>query len=59
MAPKANVSLNIKITSDEYEYAKALSKRIDGCARPNVGSVAYGFKWCLRKNAKEEGKDLD
>lgn len=47
--------LNMKITTDEYRYAKALSKRVPGCPRPKSGSVAHGLKWALREQAKKDG----
>lgn len=48
----------IKMTIDEYRYAMALSKRVPGCPRPNVGSVAHGLKWCLKEHAKREGLQI-
>jgi hypothetical protein len=51
---KTTKTLCIKMTIDEYRYAKALSKRVGGCTRPECGSVAYGLKWALREQAKKE-----
>lgn len=45
----------IRISLAEYRYARALSKRIPGCKRPNAGSVAHGLKWALREQARREG----
>ena len=44
----------IRLTIDEQRYARALSRRVDGCVRPHVGSVAHGLKWALREQAKKE-----
>jgi hypothetical protein len=45
----------IRLSETEERYAKALSKRVAGCRRPKVGSVAHGLKWALREQAKREG----
>ena len=52
---KATETICIKLTIDEYRYAKALSLRTRDCVRKNVGSVAHGLKVCLRKMAVTEG----
>lgn len=48
----------IKLTVDEYRYAKALSKRVPNCKRPEVGSIAWGLRWALREQAKKEGIEI-
>ena len=54
---KNDVVICIRCSVDEYRYAKALSKRT-GCPLKNSGSVAYGFKWSLRQQAKKENVNL-
>lgn len=49
----------MRVSEDEYRYAKALSKRAGKCPRPNEGSVAHGFKYALREMAKNERIPLD
>ena len=44
----------IRLSVNEYRYAKSLSLRTQDCPRPNVGSVAHGLKVCLRKMAVTE-----
>ena len=56
---KADIVVPIKMTVDEYRYAKALSKRTPGCPRPKVGSIAHGLKWCLRQQAKKDNVPLN
>jgi len=56
---KADCPVLIKLTIDEKRYALALSKRVSGCPRPFIGSIAHGLKYCLRKMAKVENVPLN
>ena len=50
--------LNIQVSQEQYDYALALSKRVEGCPRPEEGSIAHGFKWALCSYAKSEGLNI-
>jgi len=49
----------IRLSVDERRYARALSKRVPGCVRKDVGSVAWGLRWSLREQARRESIKLD
>lgn len=44
----------IRLPTDEQRYARALSRRLPGCPRPEVGSVAHALRWMLHQYAKRE-----
>jgi hypothetical protein len=51
---KANNVLSVRLSLKEKRYALALSKRVAGCKRTLVGSMAHGLKWCLHEQARRE-----
>jgi hypothetical protein len=48
----------IRLTFEERNYARALSKRLPGCRLIEAGSVAYTLKYLLHEMAKKENVPL-
>ena len=48
----------IRLSFEERNYARALSKRLPGCKLQESGSVAYALKWLLHERAKKENVPL-
>jgi hypothetical protein len=44
----------IRLSEVERRYARALSKRLPGCALKESGSIAYALKYLLHERAKIE-----
>ena len=44
----------IRMSFEEKNYARALSKRLPGCRLKESGSIAYALKYLLHERARHE-----